>query len=156
MCLVHHIMVISCCLSREIHHDVICNIDLPVTWVMMSYKIWGDITCFRRISRMTSWPKKRVNQYHTWYYTWCHVWYHLWHMISHLKYDITYDITCNFMYTWDNMNIICDITFDIIYYVMISYISVMSYMISDMISYVILRYLTNCALNMDTLLTSRT
>ncbi len=39
---------------------------------------------------------------------------------------------------------------------MISYTSVMSYVISDMISNVMLRYLTKYALNMDTLITSRT
>jgi hypothetical protein len=71
---VNHTYVMSCGLSREMQHDVICDIDLPVSWVMMSYRIWGDITCFRRISHMTSWPKKLVNGYHTW----CHIWYHMW------------------------------------------------------------------------------
>ncbi len=65
-----------------------------------------------------TWPKKLVNQYHTWHHIIC---------------DITYDITCNCLCTPETIwNIICDITYVVwcntmISYYDIIYVSMLSY-----------------------------
>ena len=60
------------CVLHDITYDIMCDIDLPVSWVMWCSEK-GMMSCVIswKIDDIT-WPKKRVNQYHIWY----HIWYH--------------------------------------------------------------------------------
>ncbi len=114
-------LMISCGLSREIHHDVICDIDLPVSWVMLSYRIWGDITCVRCISHMTSWPKSQETGKS------------ILHMMSSLSYLISHVIP---QLSWSPetiCHITCDIMYDIIHIDMISYMMYWYHIYCDVI-----------------------